>query len=44
MIALLVIQIAAVWFWGIEPARKGLEELSADGAGGEIQSGAYARR
>jgi hypothetical protein len=39
-----VIQIAAVWFWGIEPARRGLEELSADAAGGEVQTGAYAPR
>ncbi|HZY13085.1 MAG TPA: MFS transporter [Beijerinckiaceae bacterium] len=44
MIALLVIQIAAVWFWGIEPARRGLEELSSEGAGGELQGGAYVPR
>ena len=29
MIALLVIQIAVVWAWGIEPARRGLEALFA---------------
>jgi hypothetical protein len=29
MIALLAIQIAVVWAWGIEPARRGLESLSA---------------
>ena len=30
MIALLVVQIAAVWFWGIEPANRGLEDLAPD--------------
>jgi putative MFS transporter len=44
MIGLLILQIAAVWFWGIEPARRGLEELSADGANGDIRSGALAPR
>jgi putative MFS transporter len=29
MIALLIIQILVVWAWGIEPARRGLEALSA---------------
>ena len=28
MIALLLVQIVAVWLWGIEPARRGLEELA----------------
>ena len=28
MIGLLVIQIAVVWAWGIEPAKRGLETLS----------------
>ena len=28
MIALLLVQIVAVWAWGIEPARRGLEELA----------------
>lgn len=28
MIALLIVQIVAVWLWGIEPARRGLEELA----------------
>ncbi|MDE2362046.1 MAG: MFS transporter [Hyphomicrobiales bacterium] len=28
MIALLIVQIVAVWAWGIEPARRGLEELA----------------
>ena len=30
MIGLLLLQIVAVWFWGIEPARRGLEELSSE--------------
>jgi MFS transporter, putative metabolite:H+ symporter len=29
MIALLALQIVVVWIWGIEPARRGLEELAA---------------
>jgi putative MFS transporter len=30
MIALLAIQIVAVWLWGIEPARRSLEEINPD--------------
>jgi putative MFS transporter len=37
MIGLLILQIAAVWFWGIEPARRGLEELSTDAT--ELRAG-----
>jgi putative MFS transporter len=44
MIALLILQIAAVWFWGIEPARRGLEELSADGTSPDLRTGAFAPR
>ncbi len=44
MIALLLIQIAAVYFWGIEPARRGLEELTSDEPGAEVGTGALARR
>jgi MFS transporter, putative metabolite:H+ symporter len=33
MIGLLVIQIVIVAAWGIEPARRGLEELESEGAG-----------
>jgi putative MFS transporter len=40
MIGLLVVQIAAVWLWGIEPARRGLEELAADGSDGAPRAGA----
>jgi len=29
MIALLVMQIVVVWAWGIEPAKRGLEALTA---------------
>jgi putative MFS transporter len=29
MIALLVVQIVVVWQWGVEPARRGLEEVAA---------------
>jgi putative MFS transporter len=29
MTGLLLLQIAAVWAWGIEPARRSLEELDA---------------
>jgi hypothetical protein len=29
---LLVIQIVVVWGWGIEPAKRGLEQLEQDGA------------
>jgi putative MFS transporter len=32
MIGLLVIQIVVVWGWGIEPAKRGLEQLEQDGA------------
>ena len=28
MIALLVVQIAVVWAWGVEPAKRGLEEVA----------------
>jgi putative MFS transporter len=44
MIALLVIQIAAVWYWGIEPARRGLEELSSEGADSGLPVRAVAPR
>jgi hypothetical protein len=37
MIGLLILQIAVVWLWGIEPARRGLEELSADAT--ELRAG-----
>jgi putative MFS transporter len=40
MIGLLVMQIAAVWLWGIEPARRGLEELAADGTDAAPRAGA----
>jgi len=33
MIGLLVIQIIVVALWGIEPAKRGLEELESDRAG-----------
>ncbi|HVY58332.1 MAG TPA: MFS transporter [Xanthobacteraceae bacterium] len=29
MVALLIIQIVVVWAWGVEPARRGLEEVAA---------------
>jgi len=32
MIGLLVVQIVAVWAWGVEPARRGLEEVAVNGA------------
>jgi putative MFS transporter len=32
MIALLVMQIVVVWAWGIEPAKRGLEALTASTA------------
>jgi putative MFS transporter len=44
MIALLIIQIGAVWFWGIEPARRGLEELTSDAAPADLRAGAVAPR
>ncbi|MEA2758375.1 MAG: transporter, putative metabolite:H+ symporter [Methylobacteriaceae bacterium] len=44
MIGLLILQIAAVWFWGIEPARRGLEELSSDATGLQAGIGAPASR
>lgn len=31
MVGLLIVQIIAVWGWGIEPARRGLEELAPAG-------------
>jgi putative MFS transporter len=44
MIALLIIQIGAVWFWGIEPARRGLEELTSDDAPAGLRADAVAPR
>jgi putative MFS transporter len=44
MIGLLILQIAAVWFWGIEPARRGLEELSSEAPQPGLSVGAVARR
>jgi putative MFS transporter len=44
MIGLLILQIAAVWFWGIEPARRGLEELSSEGLEAGLSVGAVAPR
>jgi putative MFS transporter len=44
MIGLLILQIAAVWFWGIEPARRGLEELSSEGPQPGLSIGAVAPR
>jgi putative MFS transporter len=44
MIGLLILQIAAVWFWGIEPARRGLEELSMDGTSADLRTDAFASR
>ncbi len=38
MIGLLVLQIAAVWFWGIEPARRGLEELTSEEPNADIRT------
>lgn len=44
MIGLLILQIAAVWFWGIEPARRGLEELSSEAPQPGLSVGAVAPR
>jgi putative MFS transporter len=44
MIGLLILQIAAVWFLGIEPARRGLEELSTDGTSADLRTDAFAPR
>jgi putative MFS transporter len=44
MIGLLILQIAAVWLWGIEPAQRGLEELTAEKPGGGLRAGALAPR
>ncbi|MGH6968925.1 MAG: MFS transporter, partial [Stellaceae bacterium] len=41
MIGLLVIQIVVVWAWGIEPAKRRLEDLEAD-SGGEVKARATA--
>ena len=41
MIGLLVIQIVVVWAWGIEPAKRRLEDLEA-GGGGEAKARAVA--
>ena len=38
MIGLLILQIAAVWFWGIEPARRGLEELTSEEPNADIRT------
>jgi putative MFS transporter len=37
MIGLLIVQIIVVAVWGIEPARRGLEELDADNADGVMR-------
>jgi putative MFS transporter len=44
MIGLLILQIAAVWLWGIEPAQRGLEDLTAEKPGGGLRAGALAPR
>ena len=39
MIVLLVVQIVAVYFWGVEPARRSLEGLDPKAAFGVAGSG-----
>ena len=34
MIGLVIVQIVVVWTWGVEPARRSLEEVEATDSGG----------